>query len=101
MFERDVQTRSQYLKQINRAGAEDLGEEEELIVPNMDKAEVTMILRQDCEERAALLYETFFKSTSVMFDHLSMVAILKREDLDQTTLETVANLLFISLVSTS
>lgn len=81
MFETDVQTRSQYLKQINHVQTE-----EDLVnVPNMLQGEVTKILSQDCEERAALMFETFFRLTSVVFDVQSMVALLKREDLEAVT----------------
>jgi uncharacterized iron-regulated protein len=94
MFETDVQTRSQYLKQINGAG-----EQEEIIVPpNMDREEVTKIYNQDSEERAALLFETFFKLTSAIYDTQSMTALLKREDLEPSTQETIAHLMFNALV---
>lgn len=95
MFEKEVQTKSQYLKQINRAN--DKGEED-LVVPHTDKEEVQSILRQDCEERAVLLFETFNRLTSVLFDLESMVCLLKKEDLDEQTQETVAHLMFTSLI---
>jgi hypothetical protein len=97
MFETDVQTRSQYLKQIN--GGEGNNNKEDIIVPpNMDRDEVTKIYSQDAEERAALLFETFFRITSVIYDTQSMAALLKREDLDVITQETIAHLLFNTLV---
>lgn len=71
---------------------------EEIIVPNMEKEEVSKILRQDCEERATLLFETFFRITSVVYDVQSMVSLLKREDVDPQTHETVAHLMFIAVV---
>ena len=39
-----------------------------MIVPNMERLEISKILTQDCEERAALLFETFFRLTSVVYD---------------------------------
>ena len=65
LFEKDVQTRSQYLTQINKVLDE---EPEDMIVPNMERLEISKILTQDCEERAALLFETFFRLTSVVYD---------------------------------
>ena len=94
MFETDVQTRSQYLKQINGGGNGD----EDIIPPHMDREEVTKIYSQDSEERAALLFETFFRLTSVVYDTQSMTALLKREDMETSTQETIANLMFNSLV---
>ena len=82
LFISEIQTRSQYLKQLNHVMEEEL---EDIVVPNMEKAEVSRILRQDCEERATLLFETFFRLTSVVFDAQSMVELLKREDLDSQT----------------
>ena len=41
---------------------------QEIIPPNMDREEVTKIYSQDSEERAALLFETFFRLTSVVYD---------------------------------
>ena len=64
----------------------------------MDRDEVTKIYNQDSEERAALLFETFFRVTSVVYDTQSMTALLKREDLDPSTQETVAHLMFNALV---
>lgn len=82
LFISEIQTRSQYLKQLNHVMEE---EPEDIVVPNMEKGEVSRILRQDCEERATLLFETFFRLTSVVFDAQSMVELLKREDLDSQT----------------
>lgn len=67
MFETDVQTRSQYLKQISGGGGAS-SDDQEIIPPNMDREEVTKIYSQDSEERAALLFETFFRLTSVVYD---------------------------------
>ncbi len=67
MFETDVQTRSQYLKQISGGGGAS-SDDPEIIPPNMDREEVTKIYSQDSEERAALLFETFFRLTSVVYD---------------------------------
>ena len=61
------------------------GDDSNLSVPNMQRSEVNKILEQDCEERAALLFETFHKLTSVIYDIQSMAAILKREDLTAST----------------
>jgi len=41
-------------------------------VPNMNQTEVSKIIEQDSEERAALLFETFQRLTSVVFDLQSM-----------------------------
>jgi hypothetical protein len=41
-------------------------------------------------ERAGLLFETFSKLTSVVYDIESMVGLLKKEDLEQSTQQTVA-----------
>ena len=60
-------------------------EADEIIVPNMDKGEVARIIQLDCEERAALLFETYLRLTTVVYDAQSMVAILKKEDLDAST----------------
>ena len=70
-------------------------------VPNMNQIEVSKIIEQDSEERAALLFETFQRLTSVVFDLQSMTQLLHREDLSESTLETVAHLLFNSLLHLS
>ena len=82
-----MQTRSQYIKQINKPHHEDSKEEKEAIikVPNMNESEVTKIIEQDSEERAALLFETFQRLTSVIFDLQSMISLLKREDIATST----------------
>ncbi len=67
----------------------------------MNKSEVSKIIEQDCEERAALLFETFMRLTSVIFDLQSMISLLKREDLAASTQETIAHLLFNSLLHLS
>ncbi len=97
IFENDVQTRSQYLKQINKP------EDEESLpkVPNMNQSEVSKIFEQDSEERAALLFETFQRLTSVVFDLQSLTQLLHREDLSLSTHSTLAHLLFNSLLHLS
>ncbi len=54
-------------------------------VPNMNQTEVSKIIEQDSEERAALLFETFQRLTSVVFDLQSMTQLLHREDLSEST----------------
>jgi hypothetical protein len=98
LFHQNVQTRSQYLKQINKAMEKDEKPDEEIIVPNIEQEEVRAIVQQDCEERASLLFETFSRLTSVVYDFESMVSIMKKEDVEQSTIETVAHMMFISLV---
>ena len=71
------------------------------LVPNMNKSEVSKIIEQDSEERAALLFETFQRLTSVVFDLQSMTLLLHREDLSASTQETLAHLLFNSLLHLS
>lgn len=82
LFQKEVQTKSQYLKQIHHANEQGAAEED-LVVPNIDKEEVQAILHRDCEERAGLMFDTFNKLTSVVFDIESMVCILKKEDIDE------------------
>ena len=65
LFEKEVQTQSQYLKHINKVMDE---EPEDMVVPSMEKGEVASILSQDAEDRADLLFSTFFRMTSVVFD---------------------------------
>lgn len=82
-----MQTRSQYLKQINNASVDlhksadniphQVSSEDDIIhVPNMEKSEVSKIFSQDCEERASLIFESFYRITSVVYDIQSMVTIL-------------------------
>lgn len=65
LFETHVQTQSQYLKHVNRVMDE---EAEDMVVPALDKAEVAAILSQDAEDRAKLLFHTFHRLTSVLYD---------------------------------
>lgn len=76
-------------------------EAEDMVVPALDRAEVAAILSQDAEDRAKLLFHTFHRLTSVLYDTQSLVALLKREDLAPHTQEAVAHLLFLSLLSQS
>ena len=75
MFEKNVQTRSQYIKENADVNVAD----DEIIVPNMHKEQVQRIFQNDCEERAILLFQTFHRKTSVIYDVQSMCTLLKSE----------------------
>eukprot|EP00347_Sterkiella_histriomuscorum_P012679 403367644 len=101
VFEKQVQTRSQYILQKEGGVEHDQSEvnidDSVLNVPNMDRQEVRRILSTECEERAVLLFQTFMRKTSVIYDVQSIVMLLKREDIDENTKIVLANIINIAL----
>eukprot|EP00347_Sterkiella_histriomuscorum_P011916 403370605 len=101
VFEKQVQTRSQYILQkegeVDHEQCEVNIDDSVLNVPNMDKQEVRRILSTECEERAVLLFQTFMRKTSAIYDVQSIVMLLKREDIDENTKIVLANIINIAL----
>jgi hypothetical protein len=61
MFAKHVQTRSEYIKKM-------FPQEDQIHIPNMDQEEVSRIIHNDTEEKAMLLFSTYHKKTSVLYD---------------------------------
>lgn len=55
-------------------------------------------MQSDYEERALLMFQTFHRKTSVMFDVQSMCNIMKKEDTDKGIQHVLANLINTALV---
>lgn len=63
----------------------------------MGSEDVKKILSCDCEERAVLLFQTFMRKTSVLYDVQSIVGLLKRDDIEEDTKVVLSNLIHIAL----
>ncbi|CDW82490.1 UNKNOWN [Stylonychia lemnae] len=95
MFEKHVQTGAQLLTVNGR-----VEDQNELAVTNISKDELQRRIENEQEERAVLLFQTFQRRTSVMFDVQSMTHLLKKEELEYSTKQVIVNLMKIALLYT-
>ena len=79
VFQREVQTRSHYLQELNDTEAH--------------KEDLT----SDSEEKAALLFLTFHKRTSVLYDVQSMRTLLLKDDVEYAAKEVIASLMYLGV----
>lgn len=79
VFQRDVQTRSQFVEQLAD------------LAPDLAPA------AHEAEEKAALLFLAFHRRTSVLYDAQAMQQLLLKDEVDRETKEVVANLLYLGV----
>lgn len=94
VFERHVQTRSEYIKQLKSSSAE---EEDEISIPEVEASEFKSIFAGECEERAMLLFQAFNKKTSIIYDVQSLCELLKKDSLKESTQQVIAHLTHLAL----
>jgi hypothetical protein len=63
----------------------------------MEDEEVSRIIQNDSEEKALLLFSTYHKKTSVLYDMQSLTCLLKKDDIEEYTKEILAHLMLITL----
>lgn len=64
----------------------------------MQKDQVQKILESDCEERALLIFQTFHRKTSILYDVQSICNLLKKDDIEDEVKVVLAHILNTSLM---
>ena len=59
----------------------------------MTRVQVSTILQGESEERALLIFQTFQRKTSVVYDVQSICTLVRRDDLEPKTLEVLSFML--------